>query len=612
MGYRPANDPFNGVEPIADKLIGNAYDTVRTVATNIATVKHVSANLEILNSINVELDSLIAIFTALGDIGDAGPAALASAASAVEAAASEIAAAASAVAAASSATSATASATSATASATTATTQATNAAASATTAGTQATNAATSASGASTSATAASTSATAAATSATNAATSASGAATSATTATTQAGNASTSASGASTSATAAAASATAAAGSATSASGSATTATTNATNAATSASGASTSATTATTQASAASTSATAAATSATNSATSATASASSATAAAASATTAATYAASFPFSFRNRIINGDFRVDQRNNGSAVTATGSYIADRFNFVIDTGAVSCQRFTNASYGPNAYALGVTTTSTATPSGVQRLDVLTRIEGQDVRDLKWGTASAVSITLSFAVNSSVTGTFHVMLTNSATNRSYPASYTVLVANTWETKSITIAGDQSGTWLKDSGAGILVVFVLATGPTNLGTANAWQAGLKFAASGQANLLAINASTFFVTDIQLEAATTATAFERRPIATETVLCQRYYEKGVVQVDGWGAGGNLSATVALKVTKRATPTIGVTNSSFSNVNATPNSAALSDGSILIYHAASGAATTAYFVDSWTATAEL
>jgi len=156
----------------------------------------------------------------------------------------------------------------------------------------------------------------------------------------------------------------------------------------------------------------------------------------------------------------------------------------------------------------------------------------KIEGLNVYDLNWGSASAATVTLSFWVRSSLTGTFGGALQNSAGNRSYPFTYTISSANTFEQKSITIAGDTSGTWLTDTSTGIALIISLGEPAGNLGTAGSWAGADYRGATGQTNLVATSGATFYITGVQLEKGSTATSFDYRPYGLEYLLCQRYFQ--------------------------------------------------------------------------------
>jgi hypothetical protein len=161
----------------------------------------------------------------------------------------------------------------------------------------------------------------------------------------------------------------------------------------------------------------------------------------------------------------------------------------------------------------------------------------QIEGNNVADLAWGTASAATVTLSFWVRSSLTGTFGGAVSNSAVNRSYPFTYTINAANTFEQKTITIAGDTSGTWLTDTGIGFRVWFGLGVGATYSGTANAWAGADYRSATGATSVVGTSGATFYITGVQLEVGSTATSFDARDYGRELILCQRYYEQSYSQ---------------------------------------------------------------------------
>ena len=237
-----------------------------------------------------------------------------------------------------------------------------------------------------------------------------------------------------------------------------------------------------------------------------------------------------------RNRIINGTMVIDQRNAGANVTPTTSgdwYGADRWVYnLTESSKFSSQQ---SSTAPTGFINSILITSLSAYSVVAGdVFALTQhIEGLNVGDLGWGTASAKTVTLSFQVRSSLTGTFGGALQNSARNRSYPFSYTISAANTWETKTITIAGDTTGTWLTTNGIGVTVRLGLGMGSTYSGTAGAWAASDFRSATGATSVVGTDGATFYITGVQLEVGTQATSFEYRQYGTELALCQRYYQK-------------------------------------------------------------------------------
>jgi hypothetical protein len=241
----------------------------------------------------------------------------------------------------------------------------------------------------------------------------------------------------------------------------------------------------------------------------------------------------------FKNRIINGAMQIDQRNAGASVTPTaisGQYTLDRWNANNSAASkYSVQRNAGAVTPPAGYTnyLGVTSLAATTVGSGDYYQLIQYIEGFNCSDLNFGTANAQTVTLSFWVRSSLTGTFGGSLNNSAENRSYPYSYTISAANTWEQKTITIAGDTTGTWLTDNGKGLTVRFSLGMGSTYSSTAGSWQAGIYASATGATSVVGTNGATFYITGVQLEKGSTATSFDYRPYGTELALCQRYYAK-------------------------------------------------------------------------------
>jgi hypothetical protein len=289
--------------------------------------------------------------------------------------------------------------------------------------------------------------------------------------------------------------------------------------------------------------------------------------------------------FSYRNRIINGDMRIDQRNAGASVsTASNSsaYTLDRW--IIEYSQFSkftLQQNAGSVTPPTGYTnyLGVTSSSAYSVSFGDYFLLEQRVEGFNSADLAWGTASAASITVSFWVRSSLTGTFGGAIRNQAGTRSYPFSFTISAANTWEQKTVTIPGDTTGTWLTTNGIGLRLGLSLGMGSTYTATGGAWAAGNFLTPTGATSVVGTNGATFYITGVQLEAGSVATAFDVRDYGRELMMCQRYYEKSFSQSTApnnngtglgqiafavaWGGSLGGKTTIRFAVVKRATPTL-------------------------------------------------
>ena len=274
----------------------------------------------------------------------------------------------------------------------------------------------------------------------------------------------------------------------------------------------------------------------------------------------------------FLNRLINGGMTIDQRNAGASVSGNNNYTLDRWQALVSaSGKYTVQQDAGAVTPPAGFTdyLGVTSSSAYSVSSGDYFTINQRIEGFNCADLNWGSASAKTITLSFWVRSSLTGTFGGSLRNSASNRSYPFSYTINSANTWEFETITIAGDTSGTWLTTNGIGIDINFSLGAGSAFSGTAGAWAGSNFFSATGATSVVGTNGATFYITGVQLEVGSTATSFDYRPYGTELALCQRYYYKlAIGQGNSRVLSGYISSTTQsinllnMPVSMRTSPT--------------------------------------------------
>jgi hypothetical protein len=272
-----------------------------------------------------------------------------------------------------------------------------------------------------------------------------------------------------------------------------------------------------------------------------------------------------------RNRIINGAMVIDQRNAGAAVTCNNNqaYAVDRFYAEDNSdGIFTVQQIADAPAGFINSLRATITTADSSLAGTQFAAICQQIEGYNFADFGFGTANAQTFTLSFWVKSSLTGTFGGSFRNSADNRCFPFTYTISSANTWEQKTVTVAGDTTGTWVTNNFIGLKVWFSLGAGATYSGTAGSWQSSVLVSATGAVSVIGTNSATFQVTGVQLEKGTQATSFEYRQYGQELALCQRYYIK-YLNASGaaFGSSFNDSTTLAVglvtfPVTMRVAPT--------------------------------------------------
>jgi hypothetical protein len=320
--------------------------------------------------------------------------------------------------------------------------------------------------------------------------------------------------------------------------------------------------------------------------------------------------------YGFKNRIINGAMMIDQRNAGASGTGNDNYTVDRWAYFGSQASKGTWQQNAGSVTPPAgfsNYWGFTSSSAYSVGATELFVIGQKIEGFNTSDLNFGTANAQTITLSFWVRSSLTGTFGGYVANASQNRNYPFSYTILSANTWEQKTITIVGDTTGTWIgATNGIGARVNFSLGIGSTNSTTANAWNGTSNaVGVTGATSVVGTNGATFYITGVQLEKGSTSTSFDYRPYGTEFALAQRYYEVGKSYV--LQAPGSLNAvgqSVGFRVTKRATPTLTGTWSSLSNAtSAAPDNASVDQ--LRAYIVSSGAGATSGTLD-WQASIEL
>jgi hypothetical protein len=281
-------------------------------------------------------------------------------------------------------------------------------------------------------------------------------------------------------------------------------------------------------------------------------------------------------PFGFKNRIINGAMVIDQRNAGASITPTANaYTIDRWRFPASQASKFTLQQNAGSVTPPAgfkNYLGLTSTSSYSVLVADYFGINQFVEANNTADLDWGTANAKAITLSFWVRSSLTGTFGgAIRTGDSSNYSYPFSYTINSANTWEYKTIIIPGPTAGTWGTGTSVGLDVWFSLGAGSSFSGTANTWAATNYIAPTGSTNIVETNGATWYITGVQLEKGSVATAFDYRPYTTELQLCQRYAivygrDQNYNEIGGTGFAYSTTRTnipVSMPVQMRSTPTI-------------------------------------------------
>lgn len=280
----------------------------------------------------------------------------------------------------------------------------------------------------------------------------------------------------------------------------------------------------------------------------------------------------------FRNLIINGDMRIAQRGTSVTGRTTGGYLTiDRFDADIASGGTWSQSQSTevpSSQGfTKSYKFDCTATKATLDAG-SKVAVQTKLEGQMVQHLQYGSSNAQTVTLSFWVKSNKTGTYTLEYYLADDNRHYTKTYTIDAANTWEKKTITIAGDTTGVIDNDNGNGLLLKWWLSAGSNFTGgtyTDATWAARTTANAvsSSNVNLADSTSNDWYLTGVQLEVGSTATEFEHLPVDVELARCQRYYYRNSADSNymSYASGRANSTTVGVftynhPVTMRALPT--------------------------------------------------
>ena len=313
------------------------------------------------------------------------------------------------------------------------------------------------------------------------------------------------------------------------------------------------------------------------------------------------------------NRIINGDMRIDQRNNGASGTATG-YTVDRWAYYGTVAAKgSWSRYTPSGLPSFPYCLNFTSSSAYTPLTADNFSFFQPVEADMVSDFAWGGANAQPVTLSFWAFSSLTGMFSGVIRNAAASRAYPFTYSIPTANTWTRIVVAIPGDTSGTWtLSGNGQGVVVIFDLGSGAVYRGPAGVWAPNGYCGATGTVSVVGTNGATFYVTGVKLEIGSVATPYNRQSLAKSMADCQRYYSfLQTLIVSGYNAsGGLIYGSTVFPVSMRAAPTAVYSGVAYGNAS---NLGSGGGSSTAIYSSATMTATAmGYAVYSIALSAEL
>lgn len=324
----------------------------------------------------------------------------------------------------------------------------------------------------------------------------------------------------------------------------------------------------------------------------------------------------------YRNRIQNGSMTVDQRNTGNSVTLITSggnfYPVDRFfvEYKTTANSATAQQVTDAPVGfGNSLKVTVVTGNTSVGTN-DYLDIQHYVEGNNIKDLAWGTSDAKTITVSFWVKSSITGTFGYGVWNGGIGtRAYRTRYTINQTNTWEYKTITIPGCQDGSWNTNNNTGISMVWPIAIGSyAENATVNSWISGSTSWGTPTdvtKTHLTTSGSTFQITGVQLEVGSTASSFEHRPYAMELTLCQRYFQTYTYAIGNAIRGGTGRNAIQMYFpTMRVAPSLSYTDGAGTASRVTYHSSNVGNGAVhglTVYNTSIGVNWLVITTDSYT-----
>ncbi len=282
---------------------------------------------------------------------------------------------------------------------------------------------------------------------------------------------------------------------------------------------------------------------------------------------------------SANNFIINGSMDIAQRGTSFAAIASNGYSLDRWVYAKSGDMVhTITQDTDVPTGgifTKSIKLDCTTADAAVDAGDYAM-IFQRIEGNILKSLFNKT-----VTLSFWVKATKTGTYCIVIRDSAASYSYIAEYTISESDTWEYKTVTFTLETtSGTWNADYGQAGYISWVLMCGSTRPSTPGSWQSGNYVATSNQVNACDSTDNNFWLTGVMLNEGTVAAPFQ--PFGgnyiSDFIACQRYYEKSydIATVPGTNTYSGIKVRIAsatayvvgcdFAVRKRvATPTVAL-----------------------------------------------
>jgi hypothetical protein len=315
--------------------------------------------------------------------------------------------------------------------------------------------------------------------------------------------------------------------------------------------------------------------------------------------------------------------RIDQRNAGASITQTNANIFSTDRWQSYGSQASKMTLQQSSTAPTGFTKSLLITSSSAYA-ITTSDIFIfrqQIEGLNFSDLEWGTTNAKTVTLSFWVRSSITGTWGGSLFSTGGTQSYPFSYTISTANTWQQITITASGPTTGGATTDNSSAAQVIFGLGVGSTNAGTAGSWSSSVLYSATGATSLVGTNAATWYITGVQLEVGSSATPFERRLYGQEFINCQRYYQSQLTDIGNSAIlSGNVTNAASyygsktFQVAMRAAPTL--TWGTQWGVNGFASTAPTADwlgaDGFRFYKASNATTNGGYIFQAWTASAEL
>jgi hypothetical protein len=243
----------------------------------------------------------------------------------------------------------------------------------------------------------------------------------------------------------------------------------------------------------------------------------------------------------------NGCFQVAQRGTtATGITTSGYRTADRWQFILSSLGTWTETIFNNNQAAPPFPAGnfishLCTTTDVSPAAGDYAIFRTFIEGLDVQHLRFGSAAALPVTVSFLAASNVAGTLivEVEMNSSGGGTAKNCSQAVSIVTNgglFKRYSVMFPPNTADTLANDVLTAFNVNFWLAAGSTYAGGGalqTTWGTTTNARAVGQTNWAAATNNVLYLSEVQVEAGPVATSYELRSFKDEFERARRWFQR-------------------------------------------------------------------------------